>query len=100
MIAVRNSTTKALNFRYDLRWPATASARPSGSAASAVIPRASFVQLSRDAPTDDFVERARTTEKMSWVITRLHRFLRKFRSDFDVNGLLNACKNTSNLALL
>jgi hypothetical protein len=27
---------------------------------------------------------------MSWTRTRLHRLLRKFRSDFDVNGLLDA----------
>lgn len=83
MIAVKNVTAK-LNFRYDLSWPAAA------TAAASTGPRAKFVQLSRDAPTDDFVERARTTEKMSWVTTQLHRVLRKFRSDFDVNGLLGS----------
>jgi 2-polyprenyl-3-methyl-5-hydroxy-6-metoxy-1,4-benzoquinol methylase len=48
------------------------------------------VRLSRDNATDVFLRRADSTAKMSRTRTRLHRLLRKFFSDFDVNGLLDA----------
>lgn len=82
MISVRKSSASTVvqrGFKYELRWPAKAPA-----------PRAKFVQLQRDPATDAFLERAGSTAKISWLTTRLHRVLRKFRSDFDVNGLLDA----------
>jgi len=50
--------------------------------------RERFVKLSRDAATDDFLARA-GRERHSWWRTQLHRLLRQFMSDFDVNGLLD-----------
>lgn len=47
-----------------------------------------FVKLSRDAATDAFLAQARRG-RHSWWRTQLHRLLRQFMSDFDVNGLLN-----------
>jgi SAM-dependent methyltransferase len=47
-----------------------------------------FVKLSRDAATDAFLAQARSG-RHSWWRTQLHRILRQFMSDFDVNGLLN-----------
>ena len=80
MISVRKSTAAVVKgFKYELRWPAAAPAPP-----------AAFVRLERDAATDAFLQRAASTAKISWFRTRLHRALRKFRSDFDVNGLLDA----------
>jgi len=47
-----------------------------------------FVKLSRDAATDAFLEQARSG-RHSWWRTQLHRLLKQFMSDFDVNGLLD-----------
>lgn len=47
-----------------------------------------FLKLSRDEATDAFLARARRG-RHSWWRTQLHRFLRQFMSDFDVNGLLD-----------
>jgi SAM-dependent methyltransferase len=47
-----------------------------------------FVKLSRDAATDAFLARAERG-RHSWWRTQLHRLLRQFMSDFDVNGLLD-----------
>ncbi|HEY0469298.1 MAG TPA: methyltransferase [Polyangiaceae bacterium] len=47
-----------------------------------------FVKLSRDAATDAFLAQARRG-RHSWWRTQLHRLLRQFMSDFDVNGLLD-----------
>jgi len=47
-----------------------------------------FVQLSRDAATDAFLAQARSG-RHSWWRTQLHRLLKQFMSDFDVNGLLD-----------
>ena len=96
MIAVRKgSPSVAQRFRYELpaRWSARSGRSPSPQSAapsSNAAPAAEFVQLQRDDATDAFVERASTTQKIGWLTTRLHRVLRKFQSDFDVNGLLNA----------
>lgn len=80
MISVRRKSAAVVQgFKYELHWPA-----------AAAPPRAKFVRLERDAATDAFLHRAGTTAKMSWLTTRLHRILRKFRSDFDVNSLLDA----------
>ena len=47
-----------------------------------------FVKLSRDAATDAFLAQAKHG-RHSWWRTQLHRLLRQFMSDFDVNGLLD-----------
>lgn len=78
MLTVRSAAKAPPAFRYALRWP---------SAASCKIP---FVQLERDGATDEFLEKAVSANRLSWLRTRLHRVLRRFRSDFDVNGLLDA----------
>jgi len=82
MLTVRSAAKAPPAFRYGLRWP---------SATSCKIP---FVQLERDAATDEFLEKAVSANRLSWLRTRLHRVLRRFRSDFDVNGLLDACAPT------
>lgn len=57
-------------------------------AALSPLLRDRFVTLFRDAATDAFLERA-TVGRHSWWKTQLHRVLRQFMSDFDVNGLLD-----------
>jgi len=47
-----------------------------------------FVQLGRDAALNEYLARARRERHGSFV-TRLHRVLRGYLSDFDINGLLN-----------
>jgi SAM-dependent methyltransferase len=47
-----------------------------------------FVKLERDAATDAFLAQAKQG-RHSWWRTQLHRLLRQFMSDFDVNGLLD-----------
>lgn len=49
---------------------------------------ARFVALSRDAATDEFLAEA-ARGRHGWLSTTLHRVLRQFRSDFDVNGILD-----------
>ena len=82
MLTVRSAAKAPPAFRYGLRWPQQRSCK---------IP---FVQLERDAATDEFLEKAVSANRLSWLRTRLHRVLRRFRSDFDVNGLLDACAPT------
>jgi len=57
---------------------------------TALLPRLRdrFVKLSRDGATDAFLARA-GRGRHSWWRTQLHRLLRQFMSDFDVNGLLD-----------
>jgi len=50
--------------------------------------RVRFVKLSRDTATDTFLAQA-GRGRHSWWRTQLHRLLRLFMSDFDVNGLLD-----------
>jgi SAM-dependent methyltransferase len=47
-----------------------------------------FVQLGRDAALNEYLERARR-ERHGHFVTRVHRVLRGYLSDFDINGLLN-----------
>jgi SAM-dependent methyltransferase len=47
-----------------------------------------FVKLERDAATDAFLAEA-SRGRHPWWRTQLHRLLRQFMSDFDVNGLLD-----------
>ena len=57
---------------------------------AALLPRLRdrFVKLSRDAATDAFLAQA-GRGRHPWWRTQLHRLLRQFMSDFDVNGLLD-----------
>lgn len=47
-----------------------------------------FVQLGRDASLEAYLERARR-ERHGRFVTGVHRVLRGYLSDFDINGLLN-----------
>jgi len=68
-----------LEFDYSLRWP---------SGSQPPVPR--FVQLAADEVTDDFARDAATSHRLGWIGTRLHRLLRNWKSDFDINGMLNS----------
>ena len=51
---------------------------------------ARFVQLQPDAPTRDFLLRARTSDRLSWVSAAGHAVLRALNySVFDANGILD-----------
>ncbi|HEU5076759.1 MAG TPA: methyltransferase domain-containing protein [Polyangiaceae bacterium] len=50
--------------------------------------RSRFVQLGRDASLSAYLERARR-ERHGRLLTGVHRMLRGYLSDFDINGLLN-----------
>lgn len=49
--------------------------------------RATFVELPPDTEHRDFVARSKTNPH-SWILTRTHRIVRSFISDYDANGLL------------
>jgi len=57
-------------------------------AALSPLLRDRFLKLERDAATDAFLASA-SRGRHSWWRTQLHRLLRQFMSDFDVNGLLD-----------